>query len=69
MKQENEKEKELISLNKKFSEFELQKLEERLETDPLAVGGLLSMDSSDVDLYGYCENYTCGGMTCEKYVW
>ena len=42
MEQKKEKE-ELISMNAKFSEFDLQKLEERLETDPLAVGGLLDL--------------------------
>lgn len=37
---------EMLSLNSEFSEFNLQKLEERLETDPLAVGGLLDLSST-----------------------
>lgn len=37
---------ELISLNSEFAEFNLQELEQRLETDPLAVGGLLNLTSS-----------------------
>lgn len=64
---EQEKE-ELVSMNTKFSEFDLQKLEERLETDPLAVGGLLDLDS-EIDLYAHCEDYTCVGMHCESYDW
>lgn len=36
--------KELKSLNSEFSEFELSELEQRLETDPLAVGGLLDLN-------------------------
>lgn len=67
MEQKKEKE-ELISMNAKFSEFDLQKLEERLETDPLAVGGLLGLNS-DIDLYGHCTGYTCPGMSCESYDW
>lgn len=38
---------ELISLNSELSEFDLQQLEQRLETDPLAIGGLLDFASSD----------------------
>lgn len=38
---------ELISLNSELSEFDLQQLEQRLETDPLAIGGLLDLASSD----------------------
>lgn len=37
---------EMISLNSEVSEFDLQQLEERLETDPLAVGGLLDLAST-----------------------
>lgn len=32
---------EIFSVNSDFSEFDLQQLEERLETDPLVTGGLL----------------------------
>ncbi len=31
------------SVNSNFSEFDLQQLEERLETDPLVSGGLLDL--------------------------
>lgn len=57
-----EKQDELLSLNSEFSEFKLQELEERLETDPLAVGGLLNLlsftDSSSMDTFGYCPDWT-----------
>ncbi len=36
----------LNSLNAEFSELELQQLEERLETDPLAVSGLINLTSN-----------------------
>ena len=36
-----QKKEELVSLNSEVTEFELQELESRLETDPLAVGGLV----------------------------
>lgn len=38
---------ELISLNSELSEFHLVQLEERLETDPLAVGGLVELASTN----------------------
>lgn len=52
------REDELVSLNETFSEFNLQELEDRLETDPLAAGGLLDIGSSDdIALYGHCTGY------------
>jgi len=39
--------KELVALNSELSEFDLQNLEERLETDPLAVGGLLDVATTN----------------------
>lgn len=43
-----EKNKEvLVSLNSEFTEFDLQSLEKRLETDPLAVGGFLNLATTD----------------------
>lgn len=58
--------KELVSLNSELSEFDLQNLEERLETDPLAVGGLLDVATTN-DLSSLvnvseesCER--CGGI-------
>lgn len=40
-------EKKLFSVNSDFSEFDLQQLEERLETDPLAVGGLVDLSNGN----------------------
>ncbi len=41
-----ERKDELVSLNDKlYDEFYLQELEERLETDPLLIGGLLDLFS------------------------
>lgn len=55
---------EMVSLNSEFSEFNLQKLEERLETDPLAIGGLLDVSSSMNDDFtsdlARCTEYSCG---------
>lgn len=43
-------EEEIFSVNSDFSEFDLQQLEDRLETDPLAVGGLLNLTSEDTPM-------------------
>ena len=54
---------EMLSLNSEFSEFSLQQLEERLETDPLAVGGLLDItSSSDGQTFNFtpCVEDSCG---------
>ncbi len=67
MERKTEKEV-LVSMNTKFSEFDLQKLEKRLETDPLAVGGLLDLNS-DINLYSHCDSFTCSGMHCDGYDW
>ena len=60
---------ELVSLNSEYSEFDLQKLEERLETDPLAVGGLVDLVTteqlSDISLISDCECH-CGGLSHNK---
>lgn len=50
---------ELVSLNTEMSELQLQELEQRLETDPLAAGGLLDLASnaspnSDVNTLDWC---------------
>ena len=42
-----EKKNELRSLNEELPAFYLDELEQRLETDPLAIAALLNMDSSD----------------------
>lgn len=46
MEKENFKNEEMLSLNSELTEFHLLELEQRLETDPIAVGGLLNMASS-----------------------
>ena len=69
---ENFSEREIVSLNETFSEFDLQKLEDRLETDPLAGGGLLDLSAdglSDIDTLGHCDEYKCPGMSCHGYDW
>lgn len=38
----------LVSLNTEVSEFDLKELETRLETDPLAVGGLFNVAGNAV---------------------
>lgn len=65
MKQENLKQEDFISLNSELTEFSLQKLEQRLETDPLAVGGLLDIISSgnmaDAFYSAECSGTYCSG--------
>lgn len=58
---------EMVSLNSEFSEFSLQQLEERLETDPLAIGGLLNITSSTdnlelANIVRDCNENTCNGI-------
>lgn len=38
----------LENLNSEFTELNLRELEQRLETDPLAVGGLLNLSQTEV---------------------
>lgn len=65
---ENKNKEELVSLNETFSELDLQKLEDRLETDPLAVSGLLNLTSSEFSNSDFCWDYKCqGGMECSGY--
>ncbi|WP_217771384.1 hypothetical protein [Phocaeicola coprocola] len=44
----------LVKLNSEFSEFDLQELEQRLETDPLTTGGLLDLSASETSVEPYC---------------
>lgn len=53
------KENEMISFNSEFSEFELQQLEERLETDPLAVGGLVDFSAGNEGINPACWLFDC----------
>lgn len=59
-KRENQ---ELVSLNTELSEFDMKELEQRLETDPLAVGGLLDVtstsDSSLLSSVSNCSEHNC----------
>lgn len=65
MKQEDMKQQGLISVNSELTEFSLQELEQRLETDPLAVGGLLDIASSgDMSTaFSSAECRYCSGAT------
>lgn len=59
---------EFISLNSELNEFNLEELEQRLETDPLAIGGLLELSSKDqLSLYQFsseeCSPH-CSGSAC-----
>lgn len=59
MRKETKKEV-LTSLNSEFGEFDLQELEQRLETDPLAVGGLLDLASTkDLQPSAMLSDCTC----------
>lgn len=49
-----EKKKELRSLNEELPVFYLEELEQRLETDPLAISALLNMDYSDSSEACFC---------------
>ncbi len=70
MERTKKEESQMLSMNETFSEFNLQVLEERLETDPLAVSALLNMRYSEgIDLYEHCTGYSGGGITCESYDW
>lgn len=56
-----------ISLNSELNEFNLEELEQRLETDPLAIGGLLELSSKDqLSLYQHSpeECIHCSGSAC-----
>ncbi|MDR1898243.1 MAG: hypothetical protein LBR10_15810 [Prevotellaceae bacterium] len=55
---------ELMSLNENlYDEFYIQELEYRLETDPLAMGGILEMFNQDINItQSDCIGYTsCTG--------
>lgn len=62
---------ELFRMLAKFSEFDLQRLEERLETDPLMVDGLLSVATAidDTSSFAPLDNeeectHCSGSVTC-----
>nr|WP_302829810.1 hypothetical protein [uncultured Bacteroides sp.] len=57
------KEKEILSLNSDFSEFNLQQLEDRLETDPLAIGGLVNFTANADEPMPACFINVCPNLT------
>lgn len=55
-------------LNSAFPEFFLEKLEQRLETDPLTTGGLLELEQDANDEDGDCVIFFCNCNTeCHDY--
>ena len=67
MKQIEKEGIELVPLNSKFEEFNLQIIENRLETDPLPIAGLLNLIGDDFELQYDCNIYNCGEMICGGY--
>lgn len=55
---------EFTPMNTELSEFFVEELEQRLETDPLIVGGLLDLFSSSHNQPGSVE-MACGVATCD----
>ena len=57
----------LVALNSVLNEFAVEELEQRLETDPLAVGGLINLTTSGNPLLSArisdCE-FCDGDVTC-----
>lgn len=58
------KQKDLVSLNSELLEFSVQELEERLETDPLSIGGLVDLSSTQdlsqsFQMLADCECNSC----------
>ena len=62
---------EMVSLNETTNqEFFVEQLEERLETDPLMVGGLFDLIAqTQADLVPYCEGFYDGEIICDRYYW
>lgn len=59
--------KNVNSLNSEFSELELQKLEDRLETDPLAISGLLNVNYDVEATSDFCWDYVDEDKACGLY--
>lgn len=66
-----QKKEELVSLNSEVTEFELQELESRLETDPLAVGSLVDMISTGNTSFDLASSDECthcsGNVSCNSH--
>lgn len=54
----------MVSLNTEMSEFDIKELEQRLETDPLAVSGLLNLSS---DVVAYSEDWCLWDNNCGEH--
>lgn len=66
MKKSEERDK-LVSLNSEFDEFSLEKLEERLETDPLMVGGFVNLEMTEDYMSETCPPFYCEEFVCQIY--
>ena len=55
---------EMVSLNTEISEFDIKELEQRLETDPLAVSGLFNLSS---DVVAYSEDWCLWDNNCGEH--
>lgn len=59
---------EFIPMNTELSDFFVEELEQRLETDPLIIGGLLDLFSTHNDqvgtVYMGCDINNCDGQQC-----
>lgn len=55
------KNKTLKSLNKELPQFFLEELEQRLETDPLSIGGLFDLQEADGD-----DGICIGNSNCQQ---
>lgn len=57
---------EILSLNSQLPQFFVEELEERLETDPLMIGGLLNVSGMEAEnqapcIFVQCDTgYSCG---------
>ena len=63
--------KKISSLNNELPQFFLEELEQRLETDPLSVGGLYDLQETGEEEDGICiGNSSCGkNGNCTEYTY
>lgn len=59
-------EKKIESLNKELPQFFLEELEQRLETDPLSVGGLFDLQAADGDNRCVLQSVCNGNNGCAE---
>lgn len=56
---------EIFSLNSQLPKFFVEELEERLETDPLMIGGLLNVSGMEAESQAPCIGVQCdSGYSC-----